>query len=199
MQRKKYYNPFDDAPYYAYDNPFYLSGIHETVKIPSSESAKDKHAPKTSAMESNRLPYNDAPNDSTTHLRHAPGTGIHTSHSHHAPDSMSKTLATHSHHAPHDVHIDPPTREMHRANIPKAHSSKSQNIYAPSANPSHNSHDIPIFSTNTSPSKFFKHMKADDLILIALIIIMLFEDNAEKDFPLIIALAFLLLSDFFEF
>jgi hypothetical protein len=60
----------------------------------------------------------------------------------------------------------------------------------------HNPHDI-YQPREHSPLNLLKQLKTDDLILSALIIILLFEETDEKDFSLIIALLFLLISDFF--
>ncbi len=60
----------------------------------------------------------------------------------------------------------------------------------------------PRIPTLAYPSKegkgFFDGIQADDLIIIGLIMLLLFEDKEERDMPLIIGLGALLLSGFWD-
>ncbi len=58
---------------------------------------------------------------------------------------------------------------------------------------------IPTLSYPLGNSKgFFDGIQADDLIIIGLIMLLLFEDKEERDMPLIVGLGALLLSGFWD-
>lgn len=51
---------------------------------------------------------------------------------------------------------------------------------------------------NDSPLSFLANIKLDDIVLIALLILLLFEENDKRDMPLIIGIAALLFIEFTE-
>lgn len=54
------------------------------------------------------------------------------------------------------------------------------------------------YSLKNSSRGFFDGIQADDLIIIGLIMLLLFEDKEERDMPLIVGLGALLLSGFWD-